>query len=346
MNQPCVAKMRTGRIILAGGSGFLGRVLAGWLTARGLEVVILTRAPRAGRRFREMFWDGRTVGEWQREIDGAAAVINLAGRSVDCRYTVRNRRLIMGSRVDSTSALGEAIARCAKPPRVWLNSSTATIYKHTYSRPNDEATGEIGATPEAKDAFSVEVAVAWERALDEARTLATRKVALRSAMVLGSGGNSVLPVLRRLVRFGLGGRMGDGRQFVSWIHEEDFCRAVQWLIDHEEMSGPVNLAAPNPVSNTELMRTLREVCGVSFGLPAARWMLEVGALLLRTETELILKSRRVVPGRLLASGFEFNFPHLRAAVENLQTANGRSAAEPRSSGRADETAEARRAQRN
>jgi uncharacterized protein (TIGR01777 family) len=304
-------------MVLAGGSGFLGRALADWLAAQGVDVVILTRTPRECGRVREVSWDAQTLGQWQREIDGAEAVINLAGRTVDCRYNAENRRLIMDSRVDSTRVLGSAIALCGRPPRVWLNSSTATIYKHTYDAPNDEATGGIGATPEAKDEFSIEVAVAWERALDAARTPDTRKIALRSAMVLGSGQNSVFPMLRRLTRLGLGGRMGNGRQFVSWIHERDFCRAIEWLLVQEDFRGPVNLAAPNPVPNKELMRTLRKVCGVPIGLPATRWMLEVGAFFLRTETELIIKSRRVVPGRLLAAGFEFEFPQLRGALEDL-----------------------------
>jgi hypothetical protein len=310
--------MQAQRIVLAGGSGFLGRLLCDALTMRGAEVAILTRTPQTGNKVREIAWDGRTPSEWCRVIDGADAVINLTGRSVDCRYHQRNRRLILESRVQSTRVLGEVIGSCAKPPRVWLNSSTATIYEHSFDRPMDESTGEIGATPEAKDAFSVEVACAWERALNQARTPATRKIALRSAMVLGSAKNSVLPVLRRLVRLGLGGSMAGGRQFVSWIHETDFCRAVDWLLARDDMSGPVNLAAPNPVSNHELMRTLREVSGVPFGLPAMRWMLELGAFFLRTETELIIKSRRVVPGRLLSDGFEFQFPQLRAALEDLQ----------------------------
>jgi uncharacterized protein (TIGR01777 family) len=317
--------MNKQRIILAGGSGFLGRVLADWLTARGAEVVILTRAPRAGGQVREVSWDARTLGQWQREIEGAEAVINLAGRTVDCRYNAENRRLILDSRVDSTRVLGSAIGLCGTPPRVWLNSSTATIYKHTYGKPNDEATGMIGATPEAKDEFSIEVAQAWERALDSARTPDTRKIALRSAMVLGSGENSVLPMLQRLTRLGLGGRMGNGRQFISWIHERDFCRAVEWLLAQEDFRGPVNLAAPNPVPNAELMRTLRKVCRVPFGLPATKWMLEIGALFLKTETELIIKSRRVVPGRLLAAGFEFEFPHVRGALEDLCASAPRSA---------------------
>ena len=199
------------------------------------------------------------MGEWARELDGAGMLINLAGRSVDCRYHARNRRLIWDSRVNSTRVLGEAIAGCVRPPRAWLNSSTATIYKHSFDRAMDEA-GEIGATPEAKDAFSVEVAQAWEQAFSAARTPATRKVALRMAMVLSRDGG-VFPVLRRLARLGLGGSMAGGRQFMSWLHEEDLGRAVEWLIARDDFSGPVNLAAPEPLPNAEFMRRLRAVCG-------------------------------------------------------------------------------------
>lgn len=309
--------MKTRRIILAGGSGFLGRILCGQFLKQDCEVSVLTRSPgKANDRARECYWDGRTLAEWSRELDGADVLINLAGRSVNCRYHARNRRLMMDSRVESTRVLGEAIGRCANPPRVWLNSSTATIYRHTYGPAWDE-NGEIGATPEAKDELSVEVATAWEREFNAAKTPHTRKVALRSAMVLGHGANSVFPVLCRLARFGLGGRMGSGRQYVSWIHEADFCRAIDWLIERDEFTGPVNLAAPNPVTNSEMMATVRELCGVPLGLPAAAWMLEVGAFLLRTETELIIKSRRVVPARLPASGFQFRFPHLREAMADL-----------------------------
>ncbi|MBI3881157.1 MAG: TIGR01777 family protein [Verrucomicrobia bacterium] len=305
------------RIILAGGSGFLGRLLAAHFLKENWEVVVLTRQPKprtAG--VREVAWDGETVGAWAAELDGATALINLAGRSVDCRYTAANRRLIMDSRVNPTRALGAAVARCVRPPRVWLNSSTATIYRHTFGPAWDES-GEIGATREAQDEFSIEVATAWEREFNEAATPRTRMVLLRSAMVLGRGANSVFPVLRRLVRFGLGGRMGSGRQFVSWIHAEDFCRAIEFLIAHDELSGPVNLAAPNPLPNAEMMRVMRGVCGVPFGLPAAEWMLEAGAFFLRTETELIIKSRRVVPGKMSAEGFEFRFSHFRAAADDL-----------------------------
>jgi len=237
---------------------------------------------------------------------------------VNCRYHSRNRKLMVESRLDSTRVLGEAIARCANPPPVWLNSSTATIYKHTFGPAWDEA-GEIGGCAEAKDIFSVHIATEWERVFNEANLTRTRKVALRSAMVLGQAKNSVLPNLLRLGRLGLGGSLAGGRQFVSWIHEEDFCRAVEWIIEHSNLDGAVNLAAPNPVTNAEFMATIRKVCHAPFGLPASRWMLEVGAFCLRTETELLIKSRRVVPRKLQANGFTLQHPHLLPAIEQLVT---------------------------
>lgn len=305
------------KIILAGGTGFLGNVLADYFAAKGAEVVILTRSTktRAGL-IREARWDGETAGDWRKELDGARALINLAGLSVNCRYHARNRKLLLDSRLHSTRVLGEAIAQCANPPPVWLNSSTATIYKHNFGPAWDEA-GQIGGCAEAKDIFSVHIATEWEREFNEAKTPSTRKVALRSAMVLGHGKNSVLPNLLRLGRLGLGGTLAGGRQFVSWIHQEDFCRAVEWTIEHESLSGPVNLAAPNPVPNAEFMATIRKVCRAPFGLPASRWMLEIGAFFLRTETELLIKSRRVVPGKLLADGFVFHHPQLLSAIEQL-----------------------------
>jgi hypothetical protein len=305
------------KIILAGGSGFLGSVLADYFAAKDTEVIILTREPKARTGLiREVRWDGATVGDWLKELEGGRALINLAGLSVNCRYHARNRKRLLDSRLNSTRVLGEAIARCTNPPPVWLNSSTATIYRHTFGPAWDEA-GEIGGCAEAKDIFSVHVATEWERVFNEAITPRTRKVALRSAMVLGHAKNSVLPNLLRLARLGLGGSLAGGRQFVSWIHEADFCRAVEWIIEHESLSGPVNLAAPHPVPNTEFMATIRKVCHVPFGLPATRWMLEFGAFFLRTETELVIKSRRVVPGRLLANGFTFRHPQLLLAIEHL-----------------------------
>jgi len=305
------------RLILAGGSGFLGQALAAHFQSAHWEIVVLTRSPKArSDGVGEVQWDAGTLGGWTEPLEGADAVVNVTGRSVNCRYNARNRKEILESRVHSTRVLGEAIGRCANPPPVWLNASTATVYKHTFGEPWDE-TGAMEPAAEAKDAFSVEVAKAWEAALEEAATPRTRKVAMRMALVLGMGRNSVFPVLRRLARLGLGGKMGSGRQYVSWIHVADYCRAVEWIIAHHELSGPVNVVAPNPVPNREMMRLLRKACGVQSGLPATNWMLEIGAFFLRTETELIIKSRRVIPGRLLKSGFCYEFPILEAAFRNL-----------------------------
>ncbi len=307
------------RIVLAGGSGFLGSVLARHFRSRADDVVVLTRRPKArSDGVREVFWDARTFGDWARELDGAAAVVNLAGRSIQCRSTPENRREILASRLDATRAVGQAIARAASPPPVWLNASAAAIYQHSLDIPMDES-GPSGPTEGLGDAFSIEVVRAWEAALFEAATPTTRKVALRITLVLGPGGGAY-PVFRRLARLGLGGRMGSGRQWVSWIHEADFARGVEWLIQRAELSGPVNLTAPEPVTNAELMRLLRQTCRAPFGLPAAEWMIRLGARLIGVEPELILKSRRIVPGKLLASGFRFEFPELRSALEHLAAA--------------------------
>ena len=307
------------RIVLPGGSGYIGRFLGERLAARNYDVVVLTRSPGANAgAIRQVRWDGRTLGDWVEELEGARAVVNLAGRSVNCRYNERNRREILESRVNSTRVLGEAIGRGKQPPPVWLNQSTATIYKHSLDRAMDEFNGEIRATPEAKDAFSIDVACAWENSFNEAETPATRKIGLRTAMVFGPGEGGVFRVLRRLTRWGLGGAIAGGKQFMSWIHEDDFCRAVEWLIDRDDVSGPVNVASPNPIPQREVMRIIRRECGVPVGLPATRGMLEVAAFIHRTEAELILKSRRVVPSRLLAAGFQFRFPKMEDAVREIE----------------------------
>lgn len=307
------------KVVIPGGSGQVGTLLARGLHRDGHEVVILRRNPSAGP-CRVVAWDAQTLGPWVMELDGADVIINLAGRSVNCRYGAANRRQIMDSRVHSTRAIGEAIARARRPPRVWLQAATATIYAHRYDAGNDEASGILGGLePNAPSTwrFSIDVATAWERTVNEAVVPHTRKVILRSAMTMSPERGGVFDVLLGLVRRGLGGRAGDGRQFVSWIHEDDFVRAVYWLIEHYELAGPVNLAAPNPLPNADFMRLLRQASGTRFGLPSTAWMLEIGAFLLRTETELILKSRRVLPGRLLESGFEFRFPDWREAAIDL-----------------------------
>ncbi|MGI9107074.1 MAG: TIGR01777 family oxidoreductase [Pyrinomonadaceae bacterium] len=307
------------KIIIPGGTGQVGTVLARAFQEGGHEVVILSRE-RGSAPWRTVEWDAETLGGWAAEFEGADTVINLAGRSVNCRYTDANRRAIKESRVNSTRVVGEAIARATHPPRVWLQMTTATIYAHRYDTPNDEADGILGGSePDAPDTwrFSIDVAASWERALDEAATPRTRKVKMRAAMVMSPDGGGVFDTLLRLVRYGLGGRAGDGRQYVSWIHYEDFVRAVDWLIERDDFAGPVNLAAPNPVPNSEFMRALREAWGIRFGLPATGLMLEVGAFFLKSETELILKSRRVVPGKLLESGFNFQHPAWPKAARDL-----------------------------
>jgi uncharacterized protein len=295
------------RIVVTGGSGHLGGLLRRRL---GHDVTIVSR----GEGVR---WDGRTLDP--RVVEGADAVVNLAGRTVNCRYTPENLREMTSSRVDSTRAVGEAVAKAENPPRVWLQMSTATIYAHRFDAPNDEATGVLGgAEPDVPRYWDVSVDIArrWEAELDQADTPATRKVALRTAMVMSPGRGGVFNALRRLAMLGLGGPVAGGRQYMSWLHGEDFVRAVRFLLD-AELSGPVNLAAPNPLPYKDFMRELRRAGGIPVGLPATRWMAELGAWVARSDTELLLKSRRVVPTRLLAAGFTFEYPTWPAAARDL-----------------------------
>ena len=300
------------KVILAGGTGFLGKLLARHFASRGAEVVILTRradTPIDGARV--VAWDARQPGAWAAELEGSNLVVNLCGRSVNCRYNAANRKEIYDSRLDPTRLLGEAIALCQHPPQLWINASSATIYRHAEDREMTEAGGEIGT------GFSVDVCQRWESVFNEARTPHTRKVALRSAMVLGHDANSVFPTLSRLVRLGLGGTLGSGMQFVSWLHEADFLGIIDWIWSHEELMCPVNACAPHPILNREMMAVLRKAHRRPIGLPATRLMLEMGAWAMGTETELVLKSRRVVPERLLASGYRFRFPRIEEAIADL-----------------------------
>ena len=310
------------KVVIPGGSGHVGTILARAFHERGDEVVVLSRTETNALPWRVVKWDGETLGEWASEFEGADTVINLAGQSVNCRYTEANRRIITESRVNSTRIVGQAIGEVNNPPRVWLQASTATLYAHRYDAPNDEQTGIIGGEePQAPDTwrFSIDVVKKWERELNAAATPNTRKVLMRSAIVMSPNRGGPFDMLLRLVRFGLGGSAGDGKQYVSWIHDQDFVRTVEWLIQHEELDGPVNLAAPGPLPNAEFMQALRKAWGIPFGLPATEWMLELGAFALRSETELILKSRRVIPTRLLDSGFTFQFPTWANAASDLCT---------------------------
>ncbi len=306
------------RIVIPGGTGQVGRVLVRAFLDGGHDVVVLSRDGSSDARV--VPWDGRTLGTWTEEIDGADVVINLAGRSVNCRYTGKNLKEMMDSRVESTRAVGQAIARARRPPRTWLQMSTATLYAHRFDAANDKATGIIGGhEPDAPPywQWSIDIVQAWERTLAEAATPKTRKVALRMAILMAPSSGGVFELLLRLTRWGLGGPIAGGRQFVSWIHDRDLARAVNFLIDREEIDGAVNISAPEPLTQSEFMADLREAWGKRIGMPAARWMVEIGTFFMRSESELVLKSRRVVPGRLRDAGFSFDFPSWPAAARDL-----------------------------
>jgi hypothetical protein len=312
------------RIVIPGGSGQIGGALARYFQGRGHQVTVLTRSPFAAE-YQTVHWDGEHEGQWTETLEGADVCINLAGRSINCRYTAKNREAILHSRVVSTRMLGRVIAGMAHPPKVWLNASAANIYRHAMDRPMDEETGEIGGAemisarrraPRKWD-FPVRVALDWEAALYASYTPGVRKVALRTSIVMGPEGGGAFSVLLSLIRLSLGGKQGNGRQMVSWIHELDFARAVEFLIEREDMDGPVNMAAPQALPNREFMEELREAAGMPNGIPAPAPLLALGAFFMRTETELVLKSRWIAPRRLLEAGFKFEFPEWRAAAEDL-----------------------------
>ncbi|HEY0041694.1 MAG TPA: TIGR01777 family oxidoreductase [Flavisolibacter sp.] len=290
------------KIVLAGGTGFLGKYLAYQFKARENEVIVISRSEG------DILWKDR--GRLVNALEGAGVVINLAGKSVDCRYNESNKKAILQSRVETTRLIGESILACKHPPQLWINSSTATIYRHAEDRPMTEDGGEIGK------GFSVDVAKAWEKAFFDFRLPATRQVALRMAIVLGKDGGVMKP-LKRLAKLGLGGKQGNGNQMFSWIHIEDVFRIISFAMEHNELQGVLNCSSPNPVTNKVLMFNLRKALGVPIGLPSPEWLLKIGAVLIRTETELILKSRWVLPQRLLKSGFTFSYPTLTSAVEEI-----------------------------
>jgi len=306
------------KIVIPGGSGQVGAILSRALRAEGHQVIVLARSSTGQEG--TVAWDGRTLGRWTDQLDGADAVINLAGRSVNCRYTPEHLREMLESRVRSTEVVGQAIARAARPPRTWLQMSTATIYAHRFDAANDDLEGRIGgAEPDAPALWkkSVDIAIAWERALGEAPTPRTRKVALRTAVVLSPDRGGIFDVLMALTRRGLGGPVAGGAQYMSWIHDRDLVRSVKFLLERGDLGGAVNVASPGPLPQAEFMTVLREAAQIRIGLPAAWWMAEVGAFLLRTETELLFKSRRVVPRRLLDAGFAFEFPRWPEAARDL-----------------------------
>lgn len=290
------------KIVLAGGTGFVGSYFREQFRALDYDVRVISRQDG------QIAWDNPNAVV--QALENADLLINLAGKSVNCRYHENNKREILQSRIQTTTLLGEAIAACDNPPPLWINSSTATVYRHADDRPMTEAEGDIGT------GFSVDVATAWEEAFFSFDLPDTRQVALRMAIVLGNNGGVMIPY-KHLTHFGLGGIQGSGEQKFSWIHLEDLFRIVRFIQEKEELVGVINCSAPNPVSNRQLMALLRQTMSVKFGLPAPAWLLEIGAVFIRTETELILKSRWVIPERLLQAGFTFKYPQLADALQDV-----------------------------
>ncbi len=310
LNVPLILFHSMEKIIIAAANGYLGRLLAKHFANKDFEVIGLCRKSIDLDNARCVVWDGKTLNNWAKELEGATALINLAGKSVDCRYTDENKRLILASRVESTEVIGKAIAQCSHPPKVWLNAGSATIYHHAEDAPMDEETGEIGK------GFSVNICKTWESTFFNSDTPNIKKVALRISFVLGNSGGAY-PMLKKLAKFGLGGTLGKGNQYISWIHEIDFCNSVEWLINNG-VEGVVNITAPNPQPNKIFMQQIRKNYKIPFGLPQPKWLLEIGAILIGTETELILKSRRVVPTRLLKGDFKFQYPNLKEAIKSFK----------------------------
>jgi uncharacterized protein len=307
------------KIVIPGGSGQVGTVLARHFHQEGHEVVVLSRSARSSP-WRVVLWDGQTLGDWAKELDGADVLINLTGRVVNCRYNYKNRCEIWSSRNRSVRILGKALQDLKTPPRVWLQAGTATIYAHRFDAPNDEYTGIIGGTeansPD-KWRFSIDVARSWEGEFALIEAPITRKVILRSAMTMSYDRDGIFDYLLWLVRMGIGGTAGSGKQYISWIHYLDFINAIKFLIENEQITGAVNLASPNPLPNKDFMAQLRATWGKKLALPVYEWMLEIGAIFLQTESELVLKSRRVIPGRLLDAGFKFQYGDWKAASLDL-----------------------------
>lgn len=300
-------------MVIAGGSGFLGQALIAYFLPKNYEITILSRNVQetGNDALRYVKWDAKTIDIWITELEGIDVLINLTGKSVDCRYNEKNKAEILNSRVDSTEVLGKAVQACAVPPKVWMNSSTATIYEHSLHKEMTEENGSIG------DDFSMNVAKSWEKVFYGSQTPKTFKIALRTSIVLGKSGGAFLP-LKSLTKLGLGGTQGNGKQKVSWIHEHDFCRAVEFLLEENKL-GTFNVTSPNPIPNKDFMKTIRKVLKVSFGLFQPKWLLKLGARIIKTEAELILKSRFVIPEKLIASGFQFKYPTAEKAIQEIIT---------------------------
>jgi len=294
-------------IIIAGGSGFLGQVLNQYLSKKGYTVKVLTRYPKNKN---DLYWNAKDIGDWTTHLENSEALINLTGKSVDCRYTDKNKKEIYNSRMDSTNILGLAINLCENPPKAWMNSSTATIYRHSLDKEMTEENGELG------DDFSMNIAKSWESTFYNITNPKTRKIALRCSIVMGKNGGALIP-LKQLTKIGLGGKQASGNQKVSWIHEIDFARAIEFLLENKELKGNFNLSVPKPITNNKLMKNLRKIIGIPFGINHPKWLLKIGAFIIGTETELVLKSRNVVPQRLQNNNFQFLYKDIDLALHDL-----------------------------
>lgn len=302
--------MKSNKLIIAAGTGFLGQVLTNHFRDKFEEIIILTRGEsKIKDTIKYVNWDARTFSGWEKELENATVLINLTGKSVDCRYTKKNKKEILLSRIESTKILNKAVTRCANPPKHWLNSSTATIYRFSLDKEMDEMNGEIG------NDFSMNVAQSWEKAFFKTETPNTLKTALRTSIVLGKNGGAFVP-LKTLAKFGFGGKQGKGNQFISWIHEDDFARAIDFIIE-KEITGVINVVSSKPITNKDFMTILKKSIGVPFGISISELLLRIGSIIIKTESELVLKSRNVIPKRLLENGFQFKFDTLEKALKNL-----------------------------
>lgn len=299
------------KAIIAGGTGFMGQALIDTLKDHFRQIIVLTRGEaRRDGKVKFVNWDAKNVGRWSSEFEGADLIVNFCGRSVDCRYNEKNKQAIIKSRVESTLALGAAAIVAFNPPKVWINAGSATIYEHAEQQVMTEDEGIIG------HGFSVDVCKKWEETFNDTPVPGTRKVLFRFALVLGKKGG-VLQRLLQIGRFGLAGTCGRGNQKVSWVHETDFLNMMLFALKNEQIEGTYNCTSPHPVRNGYFMRAIREAAHFPFAIPLKKWMLDIGARIMGTEVELLLKSRNVVPKKMLEAGFKFRFPYVTSALKDL-----------------------------
>jgi uncharacterized protein (TIGR01777 family) len=294
------------KIIITAANGFMGEYLVNYFS-KTHEVVAIVRKSMTFENAKTCLWDGKNLDDWANELEGADVLINLAGKSVNCRYNDSNKAAIYASRLESTTVLGKAIEACENPPKLWVNAASGTIYRHSLNDPMTEKSGEIGT------GFSVDVCQKWEKSFFDFQLPKTRQVALRTAIVLGKNGGVMIP-FKRLTQLGFGGKMGDGQQQFSWIHIEDVCRSIEFIIENQSLSGEINISSPNPVQNKDFMQALRKRYNLFALIPSPSWLLELGAKLIKTETELILKSRFVIPEKLEQAGFKWKSPKIEDAL--------------------------------